>query len=27
MAHDLRNPLSTIKNVVEIMENKQKPPN
>ncbi|WP_100182126.1 sensor histidine kinase [Candidatus Nitrosotenuis aquarius] len=24
MAHDLRNPLSTIKNVVELMENKQK---
>jgi two-component system sensor histidine kinase HydH len=24
MAHDLRNPLSTIKNVIEIMENKQK---
>ncbi len=24
MAHDLRNPLSTIKNVVEVMENKQK---
>ncbi|MBM2852240.1 MAG: hypothetical protein HW420_787 [Candidatus Nitrosotenuis sp.] len=24
MAHDLRNPLSTIKNVIEVMENKQK---
>lgn len=24
MAHDLRNPLSTIKNVIEIMENRQK---
>lgn len=24
MAHDLRNPLSTIKNVIELMENKQK---